>query len=32
VLRLDAVGLAGQVRETLRTLELAPRAVTGSVA
>jgi 1-deoxy-D-xylulose-5-phosphate synthase len=32
VLRLDAVGLAGQVRETLATLDLAPRAVTGSVA
>ena len=32
VLRLDAAGLAAQVRETLATLELAPRAATGSVA
>jgi hypothetical protein len=32
VLRLDASGLAAQVRETVATLDLAPRAVTGSVA
>jgi 1-deoxy-D-xylulose-5-phosphate synthase len=32
VLRLDASGLAAQVRETVATLDLGPRAVTGSVA